>query len=84
MFEGMCLGVPVACSNVSSLPEVAGDAVVYFNPYDVEEMTYALLSLAESESMRRQYSEKSLIRSKEFSWEKAARETLNVYKEATA
>lgn len=84
VLEALCFGLPVACSNVSSLPEVAGDAGVYFNPYDVEEMTYALLSLAESESMRKQYSEKSIQRAQQFSWEKAARETLNVYKEAIA
>lgn len=82
VLEAMCCGLPVACSSVSSLPEVAGNAGVYFNPYNVEEITYALLSLADNESARKNFSEKSLIRARQFSWEKTARETLNVYREA--
>ncbi len=84
VLEALCCGLPVACSSVSSLPEVAGNAGIYFNPYDVEEMTYILLLLAESAALRKTFSEKSIQRAKQFSWEKAARETLNVYKEATA
>ncbi len=84
VLEAMCFGLPVACSSVSSLPEVAEDAGVYFNPYNVEEMAYMLLLLSENDAMRKSLAEKSRERAKQFSWEKSARETLSVYREVAS
>jgi len=78
--EAMSCGVPVLASNNSSLPEVLGDAGRYFNPYDVKEMTNCLDETIGSPGMRTTMRERGLIRTKEFSWEKTAQETLKIYR----
>jgi len=79
--EAMACGTPVIVSNVSSLPEVVGDAALLINPYDVEEMARAMTRVLSekglSESMRR----KGLERAKGFSWESAAKNLLHVLDE---
>jgi len=79
ILEAMASGVPVFTSNVSSLPEVGGDAVLYVNPYNQDEITDGLIQLAENEKLRNQLIKKGYQRMKRFSWRKTARETLNVY-----
>jgi alpha-1,3-rhamnosyl/mannosyltransferase len=80
ILEAMASGTPVLTSNVTSLPEVAGDAAVQVDPYDVESIATGMLRLLETPSLREQYIQKGFERIKEFTWEKTARETLAVYR----
>ncbi len=78
--EAMACGTPVIVSNVSSLPEVVGDAGMLINPEDVEGLTVAMWRVLSDEKLRREMSQKGLKRAQIFSWERAARETLDVYR----
>ncbi len=77
--EAMACGCPVITSNVSSLPEVAGDAALLVDPEDTGDLRKALVRLLTSEGLRRDLIEKGLARSSLFSWAKAAEATEEVY-----
>jgi glycosyltransferase involved in cell wall biosynthesis len=77
--EAMACGTPVVVSNVSSLPEVVGDAALLVDPENVSELTVAIWRLLTDEDLRADMREKGLKRAARFSWNKAARETLAVY-----
>jgi glycosyltransferase involved in cell wall biosynthesis len=64
------------CSNRSSLPEVAGDAALYFDPESVEQMSTSMERLLTDSALREQLIERGLRRARQFSWEKCAQETL--------
>jgi glycosyltransferase involved in cell wall biosynthesis len=66
--EAMASGAPVAVSKSSSLIEVGGDAVVYFNPYDTEEMTRVMGKIIQNTKLRHRLAEKGRERAKKFSW----------------
>ena len=70
--EAQSYGCAVACSNAASLPEVCGDAALYFDPYDVEDISAKLEALLESEQLRSQLRIKGFENIKRFSWEKAS------------
>jgi glycosyltransferase involved in cell wall biosynthesis len=79
VLEAMARGVPVACSNAASLPEVAGTAALLFDPRDPRAIADALRRLpAEAERLRRAGRD----RASQFTWERAARGTLDVYERA--
>lgn len=80
--EAMSYGCPVVCSNVSSIPEVVGDAAELFNPEDEHDMRGALERVVLSEGRASMLTERGYARCKLFSWEKCANETLDVYKRA--
>lgn len=77
--EAMACGTPVVASNTSSIPEVVGDAALLFDPYNVEEIANAMYRALTNEQLRDELRQKGFERAKQFSWEKAARETLAVY-----
>lgn len=77
--EAMACGTPTIVSNVSSLPEVVGDAGLLVPPDDVEGWTEAMYRLLEDGALRQVLSEKGLRRAAQFSWEKAAQQHLEVY-----
>jgi len=79
VLEAMASGVPVVCSNSSSLPEVIGDVGLMSHPDDVVTLTELLLQAAEDESWRQSAINKGLIRSAQFSWHKCAEQTISVY-----
>jgi glycosyltransferase involved in cell wall biosynthesis len=81
--EAMSLDCPVVCSNTSSIPEVVGDAAVTFDPADPEAIRAALEAVLSSESLREQLIERGRRRKELFSWERCARETLDVYRKTT-
>jgi len=81
VLEAMACGCPVVTSNVSALPEVAGDAAIVVDPYNVEEIESALKRILSDDKLREVMKKKGEARAKLFSWEKCARETLEVYKE---
>lgn len=82
VLEAMSCGVPVACSNTSSLPEVAGDAARLFNPYDDEAIEAALQALLTDDDARRDLADRGIERSKQFTWAATAARTLDVLTEA--
>jgi len=66
--EAMASGAPVAISKNSSLPEVGGDAVLYFNPYDTDEMARVMGKVLRNNKLRLRLAEKGKERAKKFSW----------------
>jgi len=84
ILEAMACGCPVLTSNISSMPEVAGDAAILVDPYSLEEIMSAIEKVLSDERLRVSLRQKGLERVKHFSWEKAARETLQVYRETCA
>ncbi|MGD1913470.1 MAG: glycosyltransferase family 4 protein [Rivularia sp. (in: cyanobacteria)] len=81
VLEAMACGTPVITSNLSSLPEVADDAAILINPYNVKEITEAMQQIATDEQLRSQLSIKGLKRASEFSWEKTGQITTEVLKQ---
>ena len=78
--EAMQCGVPVASSNTSSLPEVCGDAVVYFDPYSQNEMVEALEVLAFDEKKKEELVKKGFKQSIKFKWEDMVNVMFDVYR----
>ncbi|MCS7055201.1 MAG: glycosyltransferase family 4 protein [Thermoflexales bacterium] len=77
--EAMASGVPVVTSNVSSLPEVVGDAGLQVNPLDVDALARALDQALNDEVWRRHCIERGLARAAQFTWQRAAERLLAVY-----
>lgn len=82
--EAMACGTPVVVSNVSSLPETVGDAALTVDPFDAEAMAAALLSLHQDTALRESLIERGFRRAAEFTWERTARRTAEVYRRAWA
>ena len=80
LLEAMSAGCPVICSNVSSIPEVAGDAAEYFDPVDTESIRSAIERVAYDDRHRDSLIERGHRRCMEFSWDRCAEETLAVYR----
>lgn len=78
--EAMACGTPVLTSNVSALPEVMGDAALYVDPEDVSALAAALTRLWDDESLRADLRARGLARAQEFSWDRTARLTIDVYR----
>ncbi len=78
VLEAMTAGVATACSNLSSMPEVAGNAALQFDPYDEEQITEALRALLTDSTVRTECQERGLARSREFTWRKTAERTLEL------
>jgi|GEM_PF-551824 len=76
--EAMSLGCPVICSNTSSLPEVCGNAAIYVDPYDVEQVATAMQTVASNEHLRRRLIAKGYENVKRFSWDRTATEVNDV------
>ncbi|MCH2223226.1 MAG: glycosyltransferase family 4 protein [Crocinitomicaceae bacterium] len=76
--EAMKCGTPILSGNLTSLPEVAGDAAIYCDPFDIKDIQQKLLQLSTDASLRTSLSKKSLERSKLFSWDIAAKNVWNV------
>jgi glycosyltransferase involved in cell wall biosynthesis len=79
VLEAMAAGVPVVCSRAASLPEVAGFAAVYFDPFSVPDITEKIISVANDAALRSTLRASGFENLKRFSWEKTAAETVAVY-----
>jgi alpha-1,3-rhamnosyl/mannosyltransferase len=79
VLEAMACGVPVLASNVSSLPEVVGNAGVMVDPADVDAIAQNMIRLWEDEALRRELSERGRQQAAGFSWERTAKQTLKAY-----
>jgi glycosyltransferase involved in cell wall biosynthesis len=84
ILEAMASGCPVVCSNVTSLPEVAGDAAAYFDPASPDEIAASIHKLWNDDSALQVMRENGVERAKQFSWENTARKTLEVYRRVHA
>jgi glycosyltransferase involved in cell wall biosynthesis len=82
VLEAMARGVPVACSNASSLPEVAGDAALLFDPHDEAAIASAISRLLGDESLRARLRALGATQAQRFTWERTARLTLDSYARA--
>ncbi len=80
VLEAMACGTAVVCSGASSLPEVGGNAARYFDPTNVEEMAEAIETVWRDEALRAEMVRRGLAQVARFSWARAARETMAVYR----
>ncbi len=78
--EAMACGTPVVTSNISSLPEVVGDAGILVDPNDPDAIADAIQRILSDDGLRRELAAKGVARAKLFSWQKAAGETLAIYR----
>jgi len=70
--EAMSAGVPVICSNTTSIPEVGGNAVVYADPMKIDQITDAMIKLANDKELRKELIEKGFEQKNKFSWDETA------------
>jgi glycosyltransferase involved in cell wall biosynthesis len=78
--EAMSCGTPVITSNVSSIPEVVGDAGILIDPYDTSNLMEALVNTLNDEQLKERLSKDGLVRASQYSWKRTASETLSAYK----
>ena len=79
VLEAMSCGAPVITSNTSSLPEVAGDAAIFVDPNNINEIKLAIEKIISDQSFRNSLKEKGLIQSQKFSWDVFAKELLIIF-----
>jgi len=79
--EAMRAGVPVISSDQGSLPEIYGSAAIYFDPHDVDSMAEAILKVVQDRSLQEKLIEQGRQRVNQFSWEKCARQTKEIYEQ---
>lgn len=82
ILEAMTMGVPVITSNVSSMPEVAGDAALLVNPKDPKAVSQAMLRMVEEEGLRDKLIDKGLERVKAYDWDETAKKVYAACREA--
>ncbi|MBU1000394.1 glycosyltransferase family 4 protein [Patescibacteria group bacterium] len=83
ILDAFSCGLPVITSNVSSMPEVGGDAVVYIDPLNIADISNKLKEVLGNSDLRGDLVRKGFKQIKKFSWKKTAEETYSVYKELT-
>jgi len=81
--EAMAVGLPVISSNASCLPEICGQAAVYFDPFDVKDISKKIRELVGNEKKRQVLIQKGFEQVKKYSWQKMAKETLKIYDESS-
>jgi len=81
LVEAMSCGVPVLSSNATCLPEVGGDAALYFDPYDPQHLASLLCTMLNSGEMRRRFREKGLERVRLFTWKQSLQRHVEVYQQ---
>jgi glycosyltransferase involved in cell wall biosynthesis len=81
VLEAMACGVPVVCSNSSSLPEVAGDAGLQVPPDSPDRLAQALAAVLENPALAEDMRDKGLAQARRFTWERTAQATLEVYRQ---
>lgn len=79
LLEAMACSASIVSSNAGALPEVGGEAVLYFDPKNQDDMSDKIMQVLNNEKLRKELVEKGRKRVKEFSWERLAKQTLEVY-----
>jgi glycosyltransferase involved in cell wall biosynthesis len=82
VLEAMASGTPVVCARASALPEVAGDAVEYFDPYRVDNLVDAIARVFDSPSLQASLRHKGLDRARRFTWDECIKRHLEIYQKA--
>ena len=82
VIEAMACGTAIACSNRASLPEIAGSAASFFNPYEIDSISKTILTFLNASQLRQKYARLGIERARMFSWETTARLTLEAYRRA--
>ncbi len=82
VLEAMANGLPVVASQTASLPEVGGEAALYVDPHDPQDIADKVLRAVEESELRRNMIQQGLERARQFSWRRTAEATLKVYNEA--
>jgi glycosyltransferase involved in cell wall biosynthesis len=82
VLEAMARGLPVACSSVSALPEVAGDAALLFDPYNIDAIAGAVATLLDDEALRSRLAARGREQAARFTWERTAVGTVASYRRA--
>jgi glycosyltransferase involved in cell wall biosynthesis len=78
MVEAMACGVPTIASNTSCLPEISGNTLAYFDPLSCEEMAACMQTVLRSSELRLRLVQNGIARAREFTWERCARQTMDV------
>jgi glycosyltransferase involved in cell wall biosynthesis len=81
MIEAMACGLPTIASNSSCLPEISGGVLEYFDPLSVEEMAHVIQRVLAEPDLQSKLRSRGLVRASEFSWERCARQTFDVFQE---
>ena len=79
VLEAMACGMPVICSGLASLPEIAGEAALFVNPYKTEEIVESVLRLLSDKRLSTELSIAGITQAKQFSWKKTASQTVGIY-----
>jgi glycosyltransferase involved in cell wall biosynthesis len=79
--EAMASGTPVVTSNVSSLPEVVGDAAVLINPYDPESIADGIRRVLSDDTLRADLKARGLARARQFSWQASVERVRQIYRD---
>ena len=84
VLEALACGIPTVTSNTSSIPEVAGSAAILVDPTDVSQIANAIGKLLSDDDLRQHFGQAALIQAAQFTWERTAAETLQVYRDVLA
>ena len=79
MVEAMACGIPTAVANCTSMPEISGGVLRYFDPLSVEDMTATMADILDNSELRAQLAKAGLQRAAAFGWDRCARETLQAF-----
>jgi glycosyltransferase involved in cell wall biosynthesis len=79
--EAMACGTPTIVSNASSLPEIVGNGAIMIDPYNVDELTFAIRKVLEDKDLQSDLIKKGLKQAKKFNWDKTAKEVLGIFKD---
>ena len=79
--EAMACGCPVIGANSGAIPEITAGTAMLFDPHSPEDLSRAILEVTQNADVRRDLVDRALVRVKDFTWERTARETLDVFKE---
>ena len=82
--QAMACGTPVLSSTVSCMPEILGDAPLYFDPYNIDDIANAMTKITGDEKLQKELSEKGIKQAKKYDWNITAEKTLAIYKELLA
>ena len=84
VLEAMACGAPVVAANCAALPEIAGEAAIYVNPQNVEELAFRMEQFLGDHAQQALMRERGFQHVRQFTWDRAAKETLSVYREVIA
>lgn len=84
VLEAMACGIPVVTSNISSMPEIAGEAALLIDPYNVDELTDALRHVLTDESLRADLVSRGFEQAAYFTWDRAAKQLRDIYQHMAA